>query len=623
MFHGWISVNPIETLLQIDESEKKFSQTVTGRHHMYAYDETLTIHGIKVAFVPNIITPTIEKPMRKGKYEKGEVEIMRAILQPGDRLLELGAGVGVVSSVAATVEGVEAVLSIEADPNLVPMIKETWRLNGIETAELRNGVAMAQTGDPVKFYIRDNYWASSMEPDSRPYARIEEVPSAGMDSLFQEFRPTVLSCDIEGGELGLLDEVDLSGLRHIVMEVHPKVYGQEGLRKIVDMLGEKGFLPSPDTKPDSSVKRFDRVLVAGQMIEGAILPRRPYRPWGAEAPRVLIPTCMKNEGPFILEWIAWHRAIGVTDFLVFTNDCTDGTDKLLDRLDDMGIVRHMANPALGSDATNFQPVALRYLHYTREMREVDYVISMDVDEFINIRVGEGRLEDLFAAAGEFDVLSMSEINHGSNNKLAYERTWVTEAYPGHQSTTPGKQKAHRGVKSITRLSPRVNAIRNHRPDISQDFGQTIWRDGSGRTRPGFLKDPEMNGWDCRGAYDLVSLDHFPLRSLECFLVKMHRGDVVVADKSVSNRYWRTRNNQGETTSDLTRFGALARKEYDRLLSDPILADLHDACCAAHEARIASLAGVEEFEERKKWIFSEAWGGEIPDAYRDSSKEAAE
>ena len=38
-----------------------------------------------------------------------------------------------------------------------------------------------------------------------------------------------------------------------------------------------------------------------------------------------------------------------------------------------------------------------------------------------------------------------------------------------------------------------------------------------------------------------ALDHFPLRSLESFLVKMHRGDVVVANKKASNRYWRTRN----------------------------------------------------------------------------------
>ena len=31
----------------------------------------------------------------------------------------------------------------------------------------------------------------------------------------------------------------------------------------------------------------------------------------------------KNEGRFLLEWIAYHRLIGVSDFLVYTNDCED------------------------------------------------------------------------------------------------------------------------------------------------------------------------------------------------------------------------------------------------------------------------------------------------------------
>ncbi|MFN4129742.1 MAG: glycosyltransferase family 2 protein, partial [Paracoccaceae bacterium] len=50
------------------------------------------------------------------------------------------------------------------------------------------------------------------------------------------------------------------------------------------------------------------------------------------AGRTAIVTTMKNEGPFILEWIAYHRAIGVDDFLIYTNDCTDGTDTMLDLL---------------------------------------------------------------------------------------------------------------------------------------------------------------------------------------------------------------------------------------------------------------------------------------------------
>ena len=41
---------------------------------------------------------------------------------------------------------------------------------------------------------------------------------------------------------------------------------------------------------------------------------------------------MKDEGPFLLEWVAYHRLIGVNDILVFTNDCSDGTDQMLERI---------------------------------------------------------------------------------------------------------------------------------------------------------------------------------------------------------------------------------------------------------------------------------------------------
>ncbi|MEL6427490.1 MAG: glycosyltransferase family 2 protein, partial [Pseudomonadota bacterium] len=56
--------------------------------------------------------------------------------------------------------------------------------------------------------------------------------------------------------------------------------------------------------------------------------------------RALIVTTMRNEGPYILEWLAHHRAVGFTDFLVFSNDCDDGTDALLDRLHELGQIVH-------------------------------------------------------------------------------------------------------------------------------------------------------------------------------------------------------------------------------------------------------------------------------------------
>ena len=41
---------------------------------------------------------------------------------------------------------------------------------------------------------------------------------------------------------------------------------------------------------------------------------------------------VKNEGAFLVEWLAHHRACGFSDFLVYSNDCSDGTDLMLDRL---------------------------------------------------------------------------------------------------------------------------------------------------------------------------------------------------------------------------------------------------------------------------------------------------
>ncbi len=46
---------------------------------------------------------------------------------------------------------------------------------------------------------------------------------------------------------------------------------------------------------------------------------------------------MRNEGPYILEWLAHHRAIGVRDALIYSNDCDDGSDALLDLLAGAGM----------------------------------------------------------------------------------------------------------------------------------------------------------------------------------------------------------------------------------------------------------------------------------------------
>lgn len=74
--------------------------------------------------------------------------------------------------------------------------------------------------------------------------------------------------------------------------------------------------------------------------------------------RVLAILCVKDEAAVLAEWLAHHRSIGVTDVLAFSNDCSDGTDALLDRFEAMGLLTHL-RAARASGGRNGGPCARR------------------------------------------------------------------------------------------------------------------------------------------------------------------------------------------------------------------------------------------------------------------------
>jgi len=118
----------------------------------------------------------------------------------------------------------------------------------------------------------------------------------------------------------------------------------------------------------------------------------------------LIVTTMKNEGAFMLEWIAWNRAIGFTDFLIFTNDCEDGTDAIAMRLQEMGLATHVPNPL--EDRQSPQRVALHKAWFHEKRKSAAWVMQSDVDEFLVIRTGRGHLDDLMERVGKADAVSV-------------------------------------------------------------------------------------------------------------------------------------------------------------------------------------------------------------------------
>lgn len=166
--------------------------------------EILETHGVKIPLDPNVITSKIERAIRKDRYELDEVSGTPKFLEKDDRVIELGAGIGFISSFLGVRLGVENVLCVEADPTLCAFIRSVHELNGLQAAQVRNCVALndAAAEAPVPFYVREQFWSSSLDGEE-PYQKAIEVPGIRLSKLIRDFKANTLIVDIEGGERDL------------------------------------------------------------------------------------------------------------------------------------------------------------------------------------------------------------------------------------------------------------------------------------------------------------------------------------------------------------------------------------------------------------------------------------
>ncbi|MFN6978556.1 MAG: glycosyltransferase family 2 protein, partial [Gemmobacter sp.] len=208
----------------------------------------------------------------------------------------------------------------------------------------------------------------------------------------------------------------------------------------------------------------------------------------ANPDRTAIVTTMKNEGPFILEWLAYHRAIGVDDFLIYTNDCTDGTDRFLDLLQQKGLVQHRDNP-FRSTGLKPQHAALQAAENEPAIREAGWAICMDVDEFIAIKLGDGRLPTLYrameAALPGANMIALTWRLFGNADLAEYRDDPLIAQFPLCAPEVVRKPHQAWGFKTLFRNINLYKKLGVHRPKgLRPDlWDQVKWLNGSGRPLP--------------------------------------------------------------------------------------------------------------------------------------------
>lgn len=310
----------------------------------------------------------------------------------------------------------------------------------------------------------------------------------------------------------------------------------------------------------------------------------------------IIVGCMKNEAPYIVEWVAYHRAIGVDNFLIYTNDCTDGTSEILDRLQAMGVLQHRNNDDWKGNSP--QQHALNRALEEPVLKNAEWIIHIDVDEFINVRTGNGTLADFFAAAPGATNVAMTWRLFGHNGVERLADAFVIDQFDTCAPKYCPKPHTVWGFKTMFRNIGAYAKLSCHRPNkFDETFApQVKWVNGSGKD---MTREAVKNGWRNSKktiGYDLIQLNHYALRSAESFLIKRQRGRALHVDRSIGLNYWIRMDWSDFRDITIKRNVPRLRAEYDRLMQDDTLRALHQKGMDWHRAKAEELHGMPEFED---------------------------
>ena len=310
--------------------------------------------------------------------------------------------------------------------------------------------------------------------------------------------------------------------------------------------------------------------------------------------RALAVLCVRNEGAFLREWLAHHKGVGFTDFLVFSNDCDDGTDAMLDRLDAMGELTHIRND--GPHEGGVQWAAMKRADKHPLVKRADWLMTLDIDEFVNIHTGDHTLCALIAALPEADAITLTWRLFGNAGVERFRDAPVTEQFTRAAPEVMYWPWRAFMFKTLYRNTGAYRKLGVHRPrsPVEGKADTTRWFDGHGRElEPRFRRQQIFSPFG-RPHYGLAQLNHYALGAMESYILKRDRGRAVHGGDSLGLDYWTERNwGQVEDTS-IRATAPLTRPHLERLMADADLTRLHAAAVAWRKRRFDELMAEEPF-----------------------------
>ncbi|MCA0994590.1 glycosyltransferase family 2 protein [Alloyangia pacifica] len=313
------------------------------------------------------------------------------------------------------------------------------------------------------------------------------------------------------------------------------------------------------------------------------------------APKITAVVCLRNEAAFLLDWLAHHYAAGISHVVALSNDCQDGTDAMLDRLAEVAPLTHIRNDG-PYDKGGIQFTGLKLADKAPAVQQADWLLALDVDEFVNVHTGDHTLPALIAALPEATAIPLTWRLFGNAGVLRYKDVPVPQQFTRAAPVRMFWPWRSAMFKTLYRNDGTYRKLGVHRPRNPDPdrIAAARWFDGEGRELDAQFHTRRIFSNYGRSNYRLAQLNHYPLGAMESYVLKADRGRAVHSDHMLGLDYWCERNFNTDEDLSIAALAAPSAARRADLAADPQLADLHAQAVHWRQTRFAELMAEEPF-----------------------------
>lgn len=223
---------------------------------------------------------------------------------------------------------------------------------------------------------------------------------------------------------------------------------------------------------------------------------------------------MKDEGPYLKEWLDFHILVGVQKFYLYDNGSTDNTTEVLAPYIKSGIVDYTYFP--GERQQN--PAYIDAIN--KHGAETRWLALIDLDEFIVPVKHKNLVNFLHTLPKNFGALVMTWAMYGSAGHVKKPKGLVIENYKYR-----GNKTRKQGCKSI--VNPRL-VVSQRNPHINSVAGFTIDENGK---RLGFI-----NQTSNPPSFNKIRCNHYVTKSFEEYKQRCDKGSASTGTNSAHKKW---------------------------------------------------------------------------------------